>query len=271
VAPRGQDPNATTFVAADVIGSEGIGQHGELLLDALNAAYPPELQAVLNYRPNDELDGVLFSGGYEDRLDVHGKIAKVIDLPDLKLGDRTVKGKDRILRARVRGGADENGRNRDSSQAWISYVALDDTGDNVFKGVLPFLDLDSSSSDRHFSQLRAAAETPAGKRYLEARRKQQEADGESPVAQQAPPDPVGFFREAKASEVIAVLEEHPDDAEEIKTLYEAVNPRPAKSVLEWEPESSGDDNGSGSEGSGSEGGGAAEGSGEGGGQNPPAS
>jgi hypothetical protein len=196
---------------------------------------------VLNYRPNDELDGVLFGGGYEDRLDVHGKIAKVIDLPDLELGGRTVKGKDRILRARVRGGADENGRNRDSSQAWISYVALDDTGDNVFKGVLPFLDLDSSSSDRHFSQLRAAAETPAGKRYLEARRKQQEADGESPVAQQAPPDPVGFFREAKASEVIAVLEEHPDDAEEIKTLYEAVNPRPAKSVLEWEPESSGDD------------------------------
>jgi hypothetical protein len=262
---RGQDPNATTFVAADVIGSEGVGQHGELLLDALNAAYPQELQRVLNYRPNDELDGSLFGGGYEDRLDVHGKIAKVIDLPDLELGGRTVKGKDRILRARVRGGADENGRNRDSSQAWISYVALDDTGDNVFKGVLPFLDLDSSSSDRHFSQLRAAAETPAGKRYLEARRKQQEADGESPIAQ-APPDPVGFFREAKASEVIAVLEEHPDDAEEIKTLYEAVNPRPAKSVLEWEPESSGDDDDS-DEGDG----GAAGGSGDGDGDNPPAS
>lgn len=247
MAPRGQDLDAPNFVAADVIGSEGIGHHGELLLDALAATYPPELQAVLQYRPNDELDAEFMSkGGYEGRLKVHAKIAKVAEIPDLDLPDgRTVKGPDRVLRARIRGGADENGRNRDSSQAWVSYVALDDTGDNVFKGVFPFLDLDKSSSDGHFSQLRAAAETPAGRAYLEAKKKE-EAGGDSSASAQSGQDPVQFLQQAPASEVIALMEAHPERADAIKALYaDAKGSKAAKSVLEFDAGGDGGDDGDG--------------------------
>lgn len=240
--PRGQDPNATSFNAADVIGSEGIAGHGELLLQATEAAYPAEVQAAQDYRENIDLTAALSLRGsdYDDMLDAHRQIAKIAGIDA-----------DRVVRAVVRGGADEEGRNRDPAQAWVSYVALDDTGDNNFKGVYPYLDHEDGSSDRHFSQLRAAASTPAGEAYLAARLKRDQAAETAGAADEpAPPaDPFAALRDAKASELVAMMEDHPERVDSIKAFEMATRGEKARAtVMDFEAESP--EGGNGSEGGG---------------------
>lgn len=226
MATRGIDPEAAEFRAADVIGPEGIGSNGELLLAALDSAYPEQLQKVLPLRRNLELEAEL------DRDTLGEAIAKIAGLTEVEApGGRRIAPAQRIRRVAVRGGADEEGRNIDSALAHISYVALDDTGDNVYKGVFPYLDLEKGESDSHFAQRTALAAHPVAQAQIEARRR---AAQEARARVNA--NPAAALDEMSTGELIDLMEQEPERAPAIKAYVQAQRGEDAPpAVLQWEP------------------------------------
>jgi hypothetical protein len=185
------------FRASDLIGSAGVGQNGEKLVQTLDFHYPEALQAALLRRENAALTRGLSDA---DRASV-AKIAGVDHLDGIK----------------VRGGE------RSSSDAYVTYAYLDDRGE-VVKGCLPYDDLGKSSSDGHVSQRDSILNSPAAQAHLAAQAKARAAGGGSTGQVQRSGDPVADYEEMKAPEVVALLEAHPERAAAVEALERATRP-----------------------------------------------
>lgn len=132
------------FRASDLIGSAGVGSNGEKLISTLDYHYPPELQAALLRRPNEELRGKLSDT-------IVANVAKIA-------------GADRIAHLEVRGG------DVDPDDAYITYAFYDRLR-TVVKGAIPWADRGKSSSDGHVSQRDSVLNSPAARDHLAAKAK----------------------------------------------------------------------------------------------------
>lgn len=227
------DTVSDIFRPADLIGQAGVGSNGQLLADTLNAVMPRGLERVLLQRENLEL-----GRRRETRIDRDewGDVAKAAGLEGVKLADVS-----------VRGGADEDGNNVDTEAAWITFVYFDDRDDSL-KGAIPYLvykgeeDPDDDEARRPILQSEALAKTPAARDHAEAQAKARAAED---AAQ--PSGGMPNLAEAKASEIVAYLEEHPEQADAVVAFEKASRGDDArKSILALETEETGGGGGTGS-------------------------
>jgi hypothetical protein len=231
------------FRPSDLIGPAGVADQGQRLVDTLALSMPRELEVVLQQRENLELGR---RRGTRLERSNWGKIAKAAGLGDTKLADVS-----------VRGGADEDGNNVDSEAAWVTFVYFDDRGDTL-KGAVPFLDVaeepsgdepaklkSSPSGDGVILQSEALAKSPAARDHAEAQAKARAAEEAS--AEASGPS-VPDLATARASEIVAYMEENPDAVDGVKAFEEATQDKPRKTIMEYEPPS--DDGGSGDGGGG---------------------
>lgn len=197
------------FRASDLIGSAGVGANGEKLVNTLDYHYPPELQAALLRRENVALTSEL-----DD--DAYASVARLA-------------GVDKIDNVKVRGGE------RNADEAWVTYAYIDDRGD-VVKGAFPYGDLGRKSSDQHISQRESILQSPAARDHLAAQAKADAAPDTSDTAAAAV-DPFAALHDAKASDLVKLMEEDPSRVEGIKAFELATRGDKARStVMQFEPE-----------------------------------
>lgn len=198
------------FVASDLVGSAGIGSEAERLIATLALHVPPELEAVQLRRINESLTAQAFGGGIAiaDAGDDDKKRWKTANDNVAKIA-----GAERIEYAVVRGGE------RNSDDAWVSYVYLDHRGVDV-KGAFPYSDLSSGKSDKHVSQRDSVMRSPAARDHAAAQAKAENAPASDEVARlreqiealserldQDPgdPEPVKDYGKANAADIATML------------------------------------------------------------------
>lgn len=204
------------FRASELVTTAGSGSNGEKLAQLLVDFYPAGLQAAQLKRINAKLD------------------EKVDDSFRQKVS-RIAGGN--VEQVHVRGGE------RRDEDAVVTYAFVDDRGE-VWKGCLPYGQLDKSSPEGHISQRDSlAASTVAQAHIAEHPRQARQSQAESQQA--ADPFALG---EMSAEELTALMDEHPDRVEAIKAFEKAYRGKRArKSVLEYGNDSSdasGDDSAS---------------------------
>src|SRR5205085_1817094 len=160
------------FSASDLIGSAGVGGNGEKLVNTLTDYYPPELDAALNRRVNDELTAELDDKAWKSA-------AKIAGVPQV----RSLK---------VRGGQSRH------EDAWVTYAYFTARGE-VMKGAFPYGDLGEDSSDDHVSQRDSLAGSNAARDHAAA---QEKAAAAAPATVDANADPFQAMSEASASELV---------------------------------------------------------------------
>lgn len=194
------------FRAADLIGSAGVGGNGEKLIATLDYHYPPELQAALLRRPNEDLRGKLNDT-------IVANVAKIA-------------GADRIAHLEVRGG------DVDPDDAYITYAFYDKLG-TVVKGAVPWGDRSKTSSQGHVSQRDSVQDSPAARDYLAAKAKADAAAGVTTGTSSG--DPIGDYEEMRATDITAYLEANPDRADVVKALELATRGDDArKTIMAWQ-------------------------------------
>ena len=188
----------TDFRASELVSSAGSGSNGEKLVGILLDFYPPELQAAQLKRINAELDATIDE-------DFTANVAKLV-------------GVDRIEHVHVRGG------DRRREDAVITYAYLDDRGE-VVKGCFPYADLAKGKSDGHVNQRQSLSRSSVAQAHIAEHPRSARSGQAQPSA-----DPFALA-EMSAEELIALMDEHPERAEFIKSFEKAAHGSKARKTV----------------------------------------